>query len=256
MSAENDTNGKKDTVAGKLAQWIVTGGILFLIITTILTLFLPFIPGWSNQREAFTSQWKDMLTMILPVIAAWVGTVLAYYFTKENFESANRHAIQLTKLSLQDRLTSKSAKEVMIPGASISAFTVEKDKTLADYTLGGAILPKLSIKNTRIPVINQGSDIVIGIFHKSIVYEILFNEKNKDSSTDPTLEKLFSDASYSPVVKAIAFAGEAASLADVQNKMKSVPHCQDVFITKSGDCNEAIIGWITNAEIAKVIEAC
>jgi hypothetical protein len=35
--------------------------------------------------------------------------------------------------------------------------------------------------------------------------------------------------------------------------MKKIPQCQDVFLTKSGGADEPIVGWITNADIAKQV---
>jgi len=32
--------------------------------------------------------------------------------------------------------------------------------------------------------------------------------------------------------------------------MDTTPNCQDVFVTQNGKAGEAVIGWITNNEIA------
>ena len=56
------------------------GGVLGLAVLIMLTA--------TAGQESDTA--KLLLSSILPLLGTWVGTVLAYYFAKENFESAAR----------------------------------------------------------------------------------------------------------------------------------------------------------------------
>ena len=38
-----------------------------------------------------------ILNLLLPVIGVWMGTVMAYYFSKENYEAAARHVMQASQ---------------------------------------------------------------------------------------------------------------------------------------------------------------
>jgi len=80
---------KPPDVAGVLARWMVRGGLIYIAVISLLALVGTFA-GPENRLEEVTAQWKDILTFTLPVLGAWVGTVLAFYFSKENFEAANR----------------------------------------------------------------------------------------------------------------------------------------------------------------------
>ena len=55
---------------------------------------------------------KEILNILLPVLGTWVGTVIAYYFSKENFESANRSVKEMVKqLTPMEKLKSIAAKD-------------------------------------------------------------------------------------------------------------------------------------------------
>ncbi len=44
---------------------------------------------------------------------------------------------------------------------------------------------------------------------------------------------------------------ETNNLADEKNEMHKVENCLDVFVTKTGSKNEAVLGWLTNLIITK-----
>ena len=58
---------------------------------------------------------------------------------------------------------------------------------------------------------------------------------------DPDLKELFE--------KSFGFVKESATLADAKNEMERISRCQDVFITRSGDRSEQVLGMITNNKI-------
>src|SRR5262245_5332158 len=67
----------RDQVTGPLARWIVGGGLIYLGIISAISLVGALFVS-KDQQQAITSQWKDILTFTLPVLGAWVGTVLAF----------------------------------------------------------------------------------------------------------------------------------------------------------------------------------
>jgi hypothetical protein len=55
------------------------------------------------------------LTTVLPVIGTWVGTVLAFYFSKENLDAATRSVATIARqLKPSARLKQIPAKDKMI----------------------------------------------------------------------------------------------------------------------------------------------
>jgi hypothetical protein len=46
--------------------------------------------GKNSSGAEVAAAAKDILATLLPVIGTWIGTVLAFFYSKENFESAAR----------------------------------------------------------------------------------------------------------------------------------------------------------------------
>ena len=70
--------------------------------------------------------------------------------------------------------------------------------------------------------------------------------------TKLTLQNLLDGAPELRLVLQGTFAliKESASLADAKLAMETTPNCQDVFVTQNGRKDEAVLGWITNNEVA------
>ena len=48
----------------------------------------------AKERYGFV---KDVLTIVLPLVGTWVGTVLAFYFSRENFVAAASQTASLVR---------------------------------------------------------------------------------------------------------------------------------------------------------------
>ena len=73
MSNKTDSNDRQ------VITYIILGGSLLIII--FLTIFI-LVSGVSEGG-------MDYVHIIIPVIAAWVGAILAFYYGKQNFDAAN-----------------------------------------------------------------------------------------------------------------------------------------------------------------------
>jgi hypothetical protein len=78
--------------------------------------------------------------------------------------------------------------------------------------------------------------------------------RKKDPTLQPNLQNLLDSPADKEWVTALAFVKETDSLAEAQERMKQVPKCQDIFVTRNGQPGEPVLGWITNAAIAKEVE--
>src|SRR5215510_4879430 len=89
-----------------------------------------------EQRDQFFDIAKYVLGVLLPVIGAWVGTVLAFYFGQVNFEAASKSAAKLVRqLSPREKLQAEAADHAMLKINEVTAFKIPSDKTEADITL-------------------------------------------------------------------------------------------------------------------------
>src|SRR5215510_11594765 len=89
-----------------------------------------------EQRDQFFDIAKYILGVLLPVIGAWVGTVLAFYFGQVNFEAASKSAANLVRqLSPREKLQAEAAGQAMMKIDEVTAFKIPPDKTEADITI-------------------------------------------------------------------------------------------------------------------------
>ena len=122
---------------------------------------------------------------------------------------------------------------------------------------------KQMLKNmvTRV-IILQGGNRILYLIHQSLIFRFIA-EKHLDaegSSTEfkvseATLADLLGHADFSEVVSGrLAFVPLSATVGDAKRAMNAVEGCQDVIVTANGDRNEPVAGWLTNADIARLLE--
>lgn len=106
--------------------------------------------------------------MLLPLLGAWVGTVLACYFSRENYVAATENNAALLGLTLEQRLQAIQAKSAMIPIAEAGVLKTDKDDgniKLKDDILDGVV--GKSGRN-RVPIL--GADGVVRyVLHRSMI---------------------------------------------------------------------------------------
>jgi hypothetical protein len=231
----------------QLSTWISlisVGGVIALTIIMILV-------SWAgNDKETM----KMVFTAALPLFGAWVGTILAFYYGRENFEAASRSIIRIAETAGAERL-----KEIPVTMKMIARKDMIVEDRPVDSIKLTEILNKLSEKE-RLPILNDKGAIIYMI-HRSAIDRYL-TQKALQSATSDTLKELTLNAllKENSEFKAIfensfGIVKENATLADVKIEMERIPKCQDVFITSTGNKADPVIGWITNniiQEIARV----
>ncbi len=82
-----------DELRGRLAQTVTTWALIAIallgIVIIVIAGYNASIPSTDVEaRREFLDAAKYVFASVLPVVAAWVGTVMAFYFGKENFKAA------------------------------------------------------------------------------------------------------------------------------------------------------------------------
>src|SRR6266576_4938414 len=86
--------------------------ITVTFVSLLAVIILTFVTIRTSDRASDTA--RQVLATVLPLIGTWVGTVLAFYFSKENFEAAARSVADLAKhVSPQQKLQSVTVQEKM-----------------------------------------------------------------------------------------------------------------------------------------------
>lgn len=227
-----------------LAVGIVVAGVVAVTILGAISIF-------RDGAEA-----ENVLGQILPLFGTWVGAVIAFYFAKDNLETAARTTKEL--MTLDHRLKSVTVQDAMIPVGSIQTLKqLAKAKDLEDLEVSEIF--KAMARN-RMPVVDS-KRAVVAVIHKSTLSEYLTAQAlDGKAAADPKTVtfKEFSAAEpalYSKL-KAYAFVGVGETLADAKLAMEQKSEdCSDVFVTATGKPAEELQGWITNVEIAKRSQA-
>jgi hypothetical protein len=233
-----------------LATWIVLFAALGVIVLAWRIITITPADGTQQERAA-----QQVLSAVLPLLGTWVGTILAFYFTRENFEAAARSVSAVARqLTPEEKLGSTPVRDAMIAKDKMFYKNFPADKIPLAATLAELASSK---KGERIPVFAT-NDTPAYMVHRSRVDKYLakyLGDKaasgeapNQNALTlqnildeDPELKKEF-ETSWATV-------REDATLADAKAKMDRTPNCQDVFVTKNGTRDEAVRGWITNGII-------
>ncbi len=234
-----------------IARRIVYGSTIGLMLLAAMVIIAVALTSTSHLRE--TTQM--VFTAILPLIGTWVGTILAYYFSKDNFQAASQSFINTVKeLTPDEKLRSIPVRKAMLPVSSIKAVRLsagqsEKDiklEILKDFLVGVV---------TRIPILDD-KGVTRYVIHQSMLYKFLAEESLAKGQgfqlNTTTLEDFLNfNGMKDYVSKTLAFVALDQNLADAKAIMEGVKDCQDVFVTEHGKPDEPVMGWLTNIEIAK-----
>jgi hypothetical protein len=219
---------------------------IVVVVSLVAVIVLAGIAIYAEKGQA-----KDILTMVLPMIGTWVGTVLAFCFGKEQLEAATRSVTAIARqLTPEEKLRSIKVTDKMIPRAAAHVAKVDPDKLILVEAVADLEKEK---KGNRLPVMDP-DDKPRYIIHRSTIDRFIAKAaatgKSADELRSLTLADLLSDSDLKPQVQnTFATVPETATLADAKRAMESIPWCQDVLVTHTGASNEPVIGWITNAII-------
>lgn len=210
---------------------------------------------------------KLLLTTVLPLFGTWVGTVLAFYYSKENFEAATRSTVDLVRTGI-DGLARTAVTAAMIPMWKVSALRIPADETLADIAFADvekAFAAEIEGRPiSRLPIID-GSGVCRAMLHRSAWIEMRLAGPNQTppvAANAPlgaflviphptTLGKTWHDL----VTKSFQTIGPERNLADAKSLMERDPLYQDLIVTATGAPTEPMVGWLTNIALTRASRA-
>jgi hypothetical protein len=258
MAGEQATyDAGRDRLAGQVVTWSGIG-IALVSIAVLATA--------AYKQKDVDATLTTVFNTLIPLFGTWVGTVLAFYFSSKNYEAAAKATKDLVQQFGDERLKQILVKDAWIPVSAIDAITVEKGQENTQKF--SEIRAKLSSKVSRVPIWNANK-VVRFVIHESVIFEFLAAQAENQVNAlkaaqpgqqppavaEPTLQDFLnykSDGSpMHDIVSKIAWVAQTATLADAKAKMEGKPDCQDVFVTSTGSDEEAVLGWITNADLAK-----
>ena len=254
----------------QLAKILTTWALVFLAVVAMGALIVAGFYSYSSpagdtaalakERAAvFFDLVKYLLATILPVVAGWVGTVLAFYYGKENFEAGTKSVTTAAQaLTSKEKLATTMAATMGIARSAFNALVLDTTDVNEAKTTDLQRV-KEGFKNTkepekmyeRLPIFLKG-DLPFMVLHRSTLNAYLVDAADKDPKNS-TLENLFAIVKYLPNDSFVAVPPDATA-ALAKTEMEKVPNCSDVFVTTDGKKTGAVTRWITNVDLLKASE--
>ena len=238
----NNKEPTKSNSQRTVALWVLgsSGGVLLVLgVITII----------QDPKQAM-----NIFNVVLPVVASWVGTVLAYYFGRENFEAANQRVSELVQRLSPEQLAKSPVTSIMRSFAETVHFKIPDGKEDKDIKLS-SIMDLYDGKNiTRIPVVHEGNKPKYMIHESRINKHIADGGKKTDTLADFIAAQKKLNVEFGEY-KGFIVVAEDTTIADAKQRMEKISSCQDIFISKKGASDEPLTGWISNLRLGKYLEA-
>ena len=243
-----------------LAKTVTTWALVAILAIAALIILVAGVNAIrfpeKEQRDQFFDIAKYILGVLLPVIGAWVGTVLAFYFGQVNFEAASRSAANLVRqLSPREKLQAEAASQAMMKINEVTTFKIPPDKTEADITIRELIDEGFekdkSHPRQRLPILDAESRGKY-VLHRSTIDAFVAPMKRPPDVDESTLslKDLLEDSKIKDyIVNSFLPVAPDATLADAKDLLDKNPQCLDILVTQDGTKNAIVVGWITNVMV-------
>lgn len=253
-----------DGFRAKLGMRLVFWSTIALVALAGVVMVGAIVAESRGSNGAVLDAARLLFSSLLPLFGTWVGTILAFYYTKENFEAASRGTLDVVRTVAQ-RLNTTPVTDVMMPRSKIISVTAPdglRELAITEVEKKFEAEGENGQRISRLLILDAGGACV-GILHRSVFNEILANGLRSKPPVDPTADKLgkllelkypaHSGKTYLDFVRdTVAYVGRERSLADAKAAMEQRPGCQDVVVTATGDRTEAVLGWISNVDIGRL----
>jgi CBS domain-containing protein len=210
---------------------------LFSILSITGTSIVYLLNSTDKDRAA-----ERVLSSSLPLYGTWVGTLLAYYFAKENFDSATKSTVALSQLSLPNQFN--NLESILVSAAISNRFLFEDDLNRSLRDVKG-----LLIKNDRkrLPVLNS----------ENRTLQFLAYYEDLDAYSTSNLDKTLGDFIQASLDKnkPVVFVSKDVSLAKANEERKKIADCRDIFVTENGSKDGKVIGYLSDFDIDKYSRA-
>jgi hypothetical protein len=254
---------------------IIGIGMIVLSVGLLITISIigfTTIGQFKDLNTEFTDI-KELFGILLPLIGTWVGTVLAYYFSKDNFEAANKSVRDLVNqvTSTDEKLQELKVSDVMVKPEIFPYKTIDKLVAIekCDFKIQELVKLMDDTNVERLPILEKDTLKFVFLFYRTTLerFQIGYLKKIiklKDDNISILDENLTVQDMFDSTFKLIKDVWELtikkkflpvnAILQEARQMMLDNTICQDVFITKTGNRDEKVEGWITDTIIIEKTE--
>jgi hypothetical protein len=226
--------------------------IVYWALTAVTVLGVAAMVMISFVSETRFGQVKDILAILLPMIAAWVGTVLAFYFSRENYVAAAQFNKDVLGMTLEQKLKSIAVSSVMIPMSTAENKFVLKTPS-SQVKLKADLLSTTADKTgrNRILVLDD-TGIVKYVIHRSLLDKFIAESAFAGQPVaDLTFESAIKSADLESWIASFESVRSSATLDTVKAFIDANPKCSDVVVTEDGKKTSRAVGWVTNVIVSE-----
>ncbi|WP_394970356.1 CBS domain-containing protein [uncultured Croceitalea sp.] len=232
------TNNKNRTTLTKTIVWVGFAVLLILGLAVIV------LAGDKKLDAA-----KSVFNSIVPLVAAWIGAVIAFYFGRDNYEVATQQALALTR----DTLSDINVENIMI---NVKTIVAQKSNTDQDTIkkLKDIISLYEKVEKDRVPVFST-EIIPRYVIHLNQIRSYL-SGKSDQASKDYTLADLIKEKQNSfGHNKEYGFVtvSKSTTLQKAIEEMEKTQNCRDIFVTLDGTSSGKVLGWLTDSLINRFL---
>ena len=223
-----------------LAITLVALSVLGVVLAAMVAIL-------SATNEGRPEMARLVFVSVLPLFGTWVGTVLAFYFARDNLRAATDSTLRLR----QGIEPGTPVNEAMVPRGQIISFDVPAGGNVRTVQLRDLTTKLRSAGVQRIPIFDPSAK-VLYVVHDATIARFADVVGKDPSALTETIDDLLRDPQLSAFIQAIGIVGPRAIVADARAAMRSIPSCNDVFVTSSGRRDDPVVGWLTNTLLAGV----
>jgi len=182
---------------------------------------------------------EKIFSTLIPLFATWVGTILAFYFGRENFEAATKRYDEIINRLTPELLDDIPVNQIMISRKTMISLNLKdaKNKNIKD------LIDYLDLTDkSRLPILSDEKPKYI--IHKSFLLEALSKQETGEMSFDDFVAKY-------PIVGIIKTVREGDILENVRSLMRDNSDVKDVFAINA---EGKVTGWLTDVLIMRFIQ--
>ena len=223
-------------------------GVTFLIVAVTIYIAIVSLHKDDSPDYSIISQ------TLIPIWATWIGTILAFYFGKENLDSATKSYREVIKrLTPEEKMATLYIEDEMLPFDEIVSldFETQKGRPIQE------ILDNREFKEYHRYVFFDNKHLK-KVIDRSLFLEFINMELNKTQDMEYVNKLTFEDmlttsdeSIQKKLNKALVYVLPTDTLLDAKNKVERISGHLDIFVTATGDLNGEVLGMITNNMIFK-----
>jgi hypothetical protein len=241
---------EQERVRTRLAPLIVSIGTLGITVMAVvmmaLLVHLASLQGNTQLKDKIDTLLNGVFTATLPVLATWVGTVLAFYFTNESFKQAADSTRETLAAAMAQPVVGKLwGTPRVVDYDKITKWELKEDVATGEAAEAAAAKLKLKDFDDIFEKAATASRIIIFDRKRRPIFIIRKRRMPATYAEDADLSVYLAQNDNRADAKVFRFLGVGATLTEARSIVERY-RVLDIFLTETGNREEPVKGWTTD----------